>query len=760
MASLRVGDIEDFPFLDPPEPRAVRAGIDLLVELGAVDPDRQGTRRWLTTIGRALARLPVDPRYGRMLLAAEEEGCVEEVRIIVAALSVEDPRERPRERRQLADEAHARFRDAGSDFCSYLTLWDHLTTARRERSRNQFRRLCRREYLNYTRVIEWQDIHAQLREAARELAADRRRGRGQGRRRGREQQRRGEATRRRRDHTTDQALRDAIHRSLLAGLLSQVGRRDPKDARRARGRATDRGKGQRRARAEYLGARNTRFAIGPGSALARGAPDWVMAAELVETSRLWARTVAPVDPIWIEEIAEDLVTRAYGEPWWDPARGEAQMTERVTLFGLTIVADRAVSVRSVDRSLGRELFIHHALVERAWETDHRFAAANASTIADVEALEARTRRRDLLVTNERIHAFFDERIPDDVAGVDDFERWWGAARAAAPDLLDLTVDDLLETGPELDGSDLDAAFPQSWVVGDVDLEIVYEFDPTSPLDGASILVPIEALNELDPATFEWTVPGFRRELIAAVLRSLPKWARRELHPQTQLVAEVVDELATSPAAAEVPLLPAIADVLGRRTGVVVGSDELSLEAVPPHLRPTFRIINADYELLAEGKDLSALGQSLSSEVRTRLASMTADGHRWDRRGLTSWDVGTIPDTVQIGGMTAYPALVDDGDAVAAKLVASADERFDALWDGVRRLVRLNLRSPVRSLDALIGDEAKLDLATGLVQSRPSGTTTRSMPSSTRRSTRTGVRPSPRRGSIVCSPGPRPRSPIG
>jgi ATP-dependent helicase HrpA len=696
MASLGLGDIEAFPFIDPPDHRSIRDGIALLTELDALDPERANTRKWLTPLGRQMAKLPVDPRYARMLIEADENNCLEEVMIIVAGLSVQDPRERPRDKQEQAADLHRRFADEESDFISYLNLWDHLAVARRERSRNQFRRLCRREYLNYNRVTEWQDIHTQLRQVTRELRfnhADR--------------------SRRRRRPTVERNLdpdrRAAIHRSILAGLLSHIGlklERDAKQVKRDRARKPRGGSN----RAEFQGARNSRFMIAPGSTLTASAPRWVMAAELVETNRLWARIAAGVEVEWIESLAEHQATYSYGDPWWEEERGAAMVTERVTLYGLTLVANRRVQLASVDQRLARELFIHHAIVNGQWSAEHRFITHNRQVLDDIKALEARNRRRDLLIEAKALFDFYDQRIPADVVGTAHFDAWWADESRTNPHLLNLSIEQLLGPDAELDDTD---AFPDSWLHGDLDLELTYEFDPTSPLDGVSVLVPVEVLNQLEAAPFTWSVPGFRPELVAALIRTMPKAQRRLFVPAAETVAAVLPEL--DPAAG--PIQQVLADQLGRRAGLVIAPESFDLGRVPQHLVPTFRVINADYELLAEGKDLADLHRQLQDQVRSTLSSVVATDHQWERSGLTGWDFDDIPPVISTGGIRAYPSLVDEDDSVAIRLHPTPDEQADAMWLGTRRLLRLNVAGPARQLNDLLPQGARLSLVNGHVQSK-------------------------------------------
>ncbi|MCP3992034.1 MAG: ATP-dependent RNA helicase HrpA [Actinomycetia bacterium] len=696
MAALRLGLIEAFPFIDPPDIRSIRDGIALLTELDALDPERVNTRKWLTPIGRQLAKLPVDPRYGRMLIEADENGCLDEVMIIVAGLSVQDPRERPKEKQQQAADFHRRFADEESDFISYLSLWDHLSIARKERSRNQFRRMCRREFLNYNRVVEWQDIHAQLRQVTRELRFNH-----------------AERSRRRRSPNTERTLdasrRAAIHRSILAGLLSHVGlkvNREEKQDRRDKARKPKGGS----SRSEFQGARNSRFVVAPGSALTTNAPSWIMAAELVETNRLWARIAAGVEVSWIEELAAHQATYSYGDPWWDEERGTAMVTERVTLYGLTLVANRRIQLASVDPRLARELFIHHALVNGQWSAEHRFVATNRQVFEDIKVMEARNRRRDLLIETKAVFDFYDKGLPADIVGTTHFDTWWATESRTNPNLLDLSVEMLL--GPEADIDNADA-FPDSWLHGDLDLELAYEFDPTSTLDGASVLVPVELLNQLEQAPFTWSVPGFRSELIGALIRTMPKAQRRLFVPAAETVTAVEPKL--DPTAGSIQQV--LANHLGRRAGVVIDPDSFDLGRVPQHLVPTFRVINADYELLAEGKDLAVLRRQLHQQVRSTLSSIVAADQQWERTGMTNWEVDSIPRVIDTGEVKAYPSLVDEGNSVAIRLHPTPAEQVDAHWLGTRRLLRLNVAGPARQLDELLSGATKLSLVNGHVQSK-------------------------------------------
>ncbi len=701
MASLGLGDITSFPFVEAPDARSINDGVQLLEELDALDPIYHETDEWLTPMGRELARIPVDPRFGRMIIEATDHAVIDEVVVIVAALSILDPRERPSEERAAADQAHARFADERSDFLTLLNLWDHLRTERKKRSSSSFRRMCRREFLNHNRVREWQDMHRQLTETVRELGY-----------------------RRSGNRLKDAALADAVHRSLLAGLLSHIGRKDTKAEREAKraNQSTGRDRARRRP-VDYLGARQSRFSVAPGSVLAKRGPAWVMAAELVETDRLRARMVGPIEPHWAEDLGHYLVKRSYTDPTWDPEVGSAFTTEKVTLYGLPLVENRRLPVDKVNPELARELFIHHALVEGEWAADHSFLARNREVVAEVEELETRA-RRDLLADQQIRHDFFDQRLPDQVLSARHFNRWWKKTRTDQPDLLVLQPADLLTTGDDsVDGSPASwsDSWPDSWIVSGVDLELAYEHDTASPVDGVSVHVPIEVLNQLDPTPFSWTIPGLRTDLVSALVRSLPKTARKALLPVADTVTAVSAQL--DPDAGH--LHDQLSHLLGRRAGLIVDPTDFDLDRVPGYLRPTFRVINDRFEVLAEGKDLQALQVRMSDEVKSALSSAASETSSVERSGLIAWDFDDLPTELETEAgrpgstltIKAYPALVDEGDTVAIRLFADEDEQHQAMWLGTRRLVRLQLRSPVRDLDAMVDQSTKLLLIAAPIQSR-------------------------------------------
>jgi ATP-dependent helicase HrpA len=655
MAAAGLGEVADFPFLDPPDKRSVTAGVQLLEELGALRPKDAEP---LTALGRKLVTLPVDPRLGRMVLEADRNDCVREVMVIAAALSIQDPRERPTDAQQAADERHARFRDPSSDFLSYLNLWRYLREKQRELSGNQFRRMCRAEFLNYLRVREWQDIYSQLRQLTRTLGIT----------------------------LNDQnAPEDRIHKSLLAGLLSHLGLKD----------------GDKR---EYLGARNARFAIFPGSALFKKPPRWVMAAELVETSRLWARVVAQVEPAWAESLAGHLVKRTYSEPHWEKKQGAVMAFEKVTLYGVPIVANRKVNYGRIDPVVSRELFIRHALVEGDWETHHAFFAANRELLDEVEDLEHRARRRDILVDDETLFDFYDGRIPADVVSGRHFDSWWKKARRDDPELLTFSTDMLINEGA---GRVSAVDYPDTWVYDGLRLPLTYQFEPGNEADGVTVDVPLAALAGLSPDPFEWQVPGLREELVTQLIRGLPKAWRVNFVPAPDYARAVVDR--TGPA--DGALLPALEEQLLRMTGVTVPRDAWQVGRLPEHLRMTFRVRDAGGNPLATGKELRALQDQLKPKTHEIIASAAAGV---ERQGLTSWDLGELPRVFehrQPDGLTvrAYPALHDDGGSVSVRVFETEAEQAHAMWRGTRRLLLLTTASPVPNVQSHLTNQAKLAL---------------------------------------------------
>ncbi|WP_433291841.1 ATP-dependent RNA helicase HrpA [Pseudonocardia sp. CA-142604] len=681
MISLELGELTEFPFVERPDARAVGDGLALLQELGALEADRR-----LTPVGRALAALPVDPRLGRMLVEADRTGCLREVLVIAAALSVQDPRERPTEQRQAADQKHARFAgewtadgstlDAGgSDFLAFVNLWRYLAEQREALSGNRFRRLLREEFLHYLRIREWQDLHSQLRSAARNAGMTLN------------------------DTEPDQ---DRIHIAVLSGLLSQIGLREEPTGK-------ERG-GKERGGREYLGARGAKFMIFPGSPLSKAQPRWVMAAELVETSRLFARTVARIKPEWIEPLAGHVVKRSYSEPHWSRKRAAAVATERVTLYGVPIVVDRRVDFGRIDPDLSRELFIRHALVEGDWDTRHRFFHANRELLEHAEELEHRARRRDLVVDEETLVGFYTERIPADVVSGRHFDSWWKKESRRQPELLDFT-EEMLRTAQ---AADVDrAAYPDHLEAGGLTLPLSYAFEPGAHTDGVTVDVPVAALHQVDPTPFTWQVPGLREELVTALIRTLPKQLRRLYSPAPDHAKAVLARLqAAAPGnGGGEPLLDGLERELGRMRGVDIPRDAWELNRLPEHLTVTFRVVDEAGREVATGTDLDALRRRLAPKVREELA---AAGAELERTGLTTWSIGTLPRELPVRRgshvVTGYPGLVDRGSTVDVRVFPTAAERDPQTWRGVRRLLLLDTPSPVKQAQRGLDNAAKLALS--------------------------------------------------
>jgi ATP-dependent helicase HrpA len=656
MTALGLGDVSRFPFVDPPDQRSVRAGVQLLEELGALSDQR------LTRLGRQLVRLPVDPRLARMVVEADRRGCLREVLVVTAALSLQDPRERPVEQRAQADQLHARFNDPTSDFLTWLNLWRHLRTQQRELGSSAFRRMCRAEHLNYLRVREWQELESQLRRVAKQL----------------------ELTVGR---PADQVDADGVHQALLSGLLSHVGLRDAE-------------------KRDYLGARNTRFSIFPGSGLFRRQPQLVMAAELVETSRLYARVNAAIRPEWAEELGAHLVKRSHSEPHWSKKRAAVLAYERVTLYGVPLVAERLVSYGTVDPVVSRELFIRHALVYGEWSTQHRFLARNRQLLDEVEELEHRARRRDIVVDEHTLFDFYDARVGADVVSGAHFDTWWKQARRRDPELL--TFDPAMLVN-ESAGEVTEQDYPDLWREGELALPLRYQFEPGAASDGVTVDVPVATLNQVDDTPFTWQVPGLRHDLVVALIRSLPKQLRVSFVP----APDVARDFLRSAAPGEEPLLDALERFLRARTGVVVPRDAWHWSKVPAHLRPTFRVVGEDGGVVAEGKDLEALKRPLRPRFAEAMAD-AASSSGLDATGRTRWTFGTLPRTftqTRAGHeVRGFPALVDEGTTVGVRVLGSEAEQDASHRRGLRRLLVLTLPSPAKAVADGLSNLDRLGLA--------------------------------------------------
>ncbi|BEP14373.1 ATP-dependent RNA helicase HrpA [Acidothermaceae bacterium B102] len=661
MVSLNLGDIATFPFVEPPDRRNIRDGVELLRELGALEPDQPDARRRLTPLGRQLAQLPVDPRLARMVIEAGKNGVAHEVVVIAAALSIQDPRERPVDKQQAADEKHKRFADKDSDFISYLNLWAYLQESQDTLSSNAFRRLCKAEYLHYLRVREWQDLYGQLRRVAQQL-----------------------------DLTLDDdkelsaGRRQLVTASLLAGLLSHIGVQE----------------GGKR---DYAGARGSRFALWPGSALFGKPPRWVVAAELVETSRLWGRVAARIEPEWVEPLAQHLVRRNYSEPHWERKRASVVAFEKVTLYGIPLVTSRKIQYGSIDPELSRDLFIRHALVEGDWTTHHKFFAENRALLEEVTELEERTRRRDIVVGDEELYDFYDERLPADVVSGRHFDSWWKGARRATPDLLSFERSMLVsDAAAGVTAED----FPNTWQQGDLTLPLSYVFEPGNPSDGVTVDVPLAVLARVSADGLSWQVPGLRTELATALIKSLPKAVRVNYVP--------APDFARSAVAQAIPgngsLTDALAHELNRLTGLPVPPDSWDWTRVPAHLRMTVRVVDEAGVPVAQGKDVEALQQQLRPKVRAVISQVA---HDVERRGLTVWPDGALPRKVERRHgdhvVEGWPALTDDGATVSVRLYDTEEAQGQAMAVGQRRLLLLGIPSPSKALIGRLSNRTKLAL---------------------------------------------------
>lgn len=671
MTAAGLGDIEKFPFIDPPDHRNIRDGVQLLQELGALDPAQKDVRKRLTDTGRKLAQLPVDPRLARMVLEADKNGCVREVMVIAAALSIQDPRERPADKQAQADQQHARFRDETSDFLAYLNLWRYVREQQRERGSSSFRRMCKQEYLNFLRIREWQDIYTQLRTVAKQMGIH---------------------------LNEDDAPADRVHVSLLAGLLSHIGMKDVKDG----------------AKNEYLGARSAKFAVFPGSALFKKPPRFVMSAELVETSRLWARVNAKIEPEWVEPLAEHLLKRTYSEPHWEKDQAAVMAYEKVTLYGVPIIAQRKVNYGRIDPEASRELFIRNALVEGDWRTHHKFFADNRRLLSEVEELEHRARRRDIVVDDDTLFDFYDQRVPDHVVSGAHFDSWWKHKRHEEPEYLDFEREMLIRESAE---AVTKADYPDAWRQGQLKFRVTYQFEPGADADGVTVHVPLQVLNQVTDEGFDWQIPGLREELVTELIRSLPKPIRRHYVPAPNFAKRFLDTAVPL----QEPLTVTMARELKRMVGVPFTADDFDWSKVPDHLRITFRIIDERRRKLAEDKDLETLRLRLKPKARQALSQAAAatasrqGGESLERKGLTDWTIGTLTrvfETRRAGQpVKAYPALVDDGDTVSVRLFDTEAEQAEAMWKGTRRLILRNIPvNPAKFASEKLTNAQKLALS--------------------------------------------------
>ena len=649
MGALKLGTVEDFPFIEAPSSRLVADGYQLLQELGAVDEQRR-----MTEVGNQLARLPLDPRIGRMLLAAKRENCLREILIISAALAMQDPRERPMDKREAADQAHAKFADERSDFMGFLKLWDFYDDAlRHKKSNRELLNKCHQNFLSFLRLKEWRELHGQLAGIVAEMELK---------------------------PNEQDASFEQIHRALLAGLLGNIGFKD--------GEADS-----------YLGARGIRFHIVPGSSLKKRRPKWVMAAELVETAKLYARGVADINPDWIEPLAHGLTQSHYSDPRWERKAAQVVAWERVSLYGLTIVPKRRVHYGPIDAQESREIFIREALAGMEFDTRAPFFEANRKLIAEVEELEHKARRQDVLVDEHALFAFYDARIPQGIVNGAGFEKWRQDAEKTNPRLLFLTREELMRHAA---ASVTEAQFPETMLLGGVELPLKYRFEPGHVLDGVTLSVPLALLNQLDATPTDWLVPGMLREKVTWLVKALPKTIRRVCVPVPEFVTAFLDAMTPSAPAAEgrgEGVQEALVAYIQKRTGLKLTAADWAHETLPAHLQMNFRVLDDAQRELAMGRDWVQLRNQLGQAAQLTFRSSQPD---IEKSGLKQWDFGDLPRTLSFSRdgrqMTGYPALEDAGDSVAVKLFDTEAAAQAAHRQGVCRLMRFELKEQMKQLE--------------------------------------------------------------
>jgi ATP-dependent helicase HrpA len=641
MASLKLGDVAEFPFIEAPYSRLIADGYQLLQELGAVDEQRR-----ITEVGQQLAKLPLDPRIGRMILAAKRENCLKEILIIGSALAMQDPRERPMDKREAADQAHAKFADERSDFMGFLKIWEWYGDAlRHKKSNRDLLNKCHQNFLSFLRLKEWRELHGQIAGIVADMELK---------------------------PNEQEAGYDQIHRALLAGLLGNIGFKD--------GEAES-----------YLGARGIRFHVAPGSALKKRRPKWVMAAELMETAKLYARGVADINPDWIEPLARGLTQSHYSDPRWERKPAQVVAWERVSLYGLTIVPKRRVHYGQIDPVESREIFIREALANMEFDTRAPFFTANQRLMQEIEELEHKARRQDVLVDEHALFAFYDARIPEGIVNGAGFEKWRQDAEKDNPKLLYLTRDDLMRHAAS---SITEAQFPEQFDLDGTPVPLKYRFEPGHPLDGVTATIPLALLNQLDPTQAEWLVPGMIREKITHLIKSLPKTIRRVCVPVPEFVTGFLEKTRLG----EGKLLEAVAEYIRQRTGLKLSASEWT-EPIPPHLLMNFRVIDDAGRELAMGRDWLALKNQLGQAAQLTFRSGQPD---IEKTGLKQWDFGDLPKKLDFTRnnrqMTGYPALEDSGDSVAVKLFDTEAAALESHRKGVRRLMRFELKEQMKQLE--------------------------------------------------------------
>lgn len=652
MHSIRLGNIEKFPFIDRPDSRLIKDGYQLLDELQAMN------KQSITPVGKLLSRFPIDPRYARMIIAANEYSSLNEVLIIISALSIAEPRERPLDKQQQADQAHAQFKDEKSDFIAYLNLWNFFQEQRKHLSQNKLRKLCKKTFISYTRMMEWRDIHSQLLNQCNEVKYK---------------------------VNTTVAGYDAIHQAILSGLLSHTGLKNEEG--------------------EYQGARNTQFAIFPGSSLRRKRPQWLMAAEMLETQRHYALTVAQIDPAWLEKQAAHLIKKSYSEAHWEKRPQQIAAFEKSTLYGLVINPRKKINYGPIDPALSRELFIRGAFVEREYFGHAKFFKHNQKLFADIESLEHQSRRQDVLVDDEVVFHFYDERIPQGIYNSKKFDTWRKQAEKEKPELLFLNRDYLMQHSA---GDITEEQYPKQLVINNTALPLNYHFEPGSERDGVSLTVPAAMLNTLDPVQFEWLIPALLPEKITQLIKTLPKSLRKNFVPVPQYTQVCIDAITDK----SQPLLPTISEQLTRTTGIMIPDDAWQLDSLDPHFFMRFDVRDQNNKRIAQGRDLIALQQSLSAEVSEQFSNAI----KWDieQSGLTSWSFEELPEvinkTINKLNIKGYPALQDDDESVSIVVVDTQELASAIHHDGLKRLYNLALKQQVKYLNKNLPDIQKICMA--------------------------------------------------
>ena len=673
MLALGLGDIADFPFVQPPDNRNINDGFRLLEEIQAIV--KQKGRMQLTKMGRQIARLPIDPRYARMVVEAQRTNALMEVMVIAAGLSIQDPRERPQDKRQQADEKHSEYTDKDSDFISLYNLWDAFKAQQNELSQNHLRKWCKSQFINYLRMREWQDIVSQLKKSVAELGFG---------------------------IVKNEPDYQAIHEAIASGLLSHIGFKD-KDR-------------------EYLGSRNTRFMIFPGSGLSKSQPKWVMAAELVETSKLFARMVAKIDPAWIESLAGHVSQHSYSEPHWSKKRGAVIAFEKVTLFGLPIVMKRAKVYSLIDPPVCHELFIREGLVEGNTRLNFGFLKENQALLEQADEFEQKTRRRDLLVDDDELVRFYASRIPVEANNEAAFKKWYKNQEALVKqaggeksgtekisDVLTFTEDDVYRQQP---GQAIENAFPDAWRQGNITMGLRYHFEPNADDDGVSVIIPLPVLNQVENIGFDWQVAGLRHERIVSMIRTLPKRLRRNFVPAPNFAdACIADISETDRNGRPISLVEAVTAKLRKMTGITVEEDEWNLSQLDRHLIMHFTVVNDKGETIARSDDLHALKQQCAGQVKETFEKAATP--ELERSGIESWDFDTLPTTFaqKMGGfeVQAFPALVEKGDKVDIALIDEPEKAQSMHRKGVNVLIKNAMPSPLNYLQSKLPNKAKLGL---------------------------------------------------